>query len=633
MAVAGLISSHIQNGVQRALLLGVAALCACGLLAAAPAAAGADTVRVLLMVVDGQQLVPRSLTHFENNQVTVTPWSDVSTIHHFAFERSTSMGALYQEMSFGQATLDGDTVSISLPYAASAYSWTQWANFADAAAEGLGYDLSQYDRFLYILPYLPKNAPGIGSASGNRGWCAYLTTVELGCIFHELGHTFAMTHASEVWPNGTIVTRADQSDGLMGSGSNSHVNAINKYLAGWLTGSRLQLFDTTGTSGFVLAPQSAAPDVPQVVRIVNNGARPVNGVVDTYLSYRDTGGFDAQLLSSGADLNGDAVHDAVLVQQWYRYHGGDTLHVKSLGTGDVYSENGVTVSVDDISGGNATVTVTRDPYYPVAPLTSTVPANIDSQPWLSAYYTLSITNQNDPAQVPFDSFYDVTFNAPGPGWAQGWTNSLPKTVPPGQTRSFYFWVKPPGSSPLGSYGFTLTATDPDGDSGPVQDQASATYTVVGPLDSTPPSTPTGLTGSIEVDSVLLTWNPSTDDLSGVARYEILRSVGGAAFEMIGTASWIAYLDATAVQGPLYQYKVRAVDQAGNVSATSNVFSVPAAGGSRCGFGFELAFLLPPLWWWRQSSRRRPAVSARSAGSRKSSATAATSTARAENSPK
>ena len=98
----------------------------------------------------------------------------------------------------------------------------------------------------------------------------------------------------------------------------------------------------------------------QVVKVVNKGAREVIGVVDTFVSFRDTGGFDNQLLRSGVDRNGDTIANKVLVHLGRRSGFGDTIYRQALEEGDSYEENGVTVYVDDIDGDAATVTVTQE---------------------------------------------------------------------------------------------------------------------------------------------------------------------------------------------------------------------------------------------------------------------------------
>lgn len=431
------------------------------------------------MVVDGNQPVPRDLRHYENNQITNVSWTDVSTLHHFTFERDTSFAKLFEEMSYGDLTLSGDTIALAFPYAASDLTWTQWTAMADDAALGLGYDPATYDRLLYVLPHLPKNAPARGLSSGIRAWCAYVNYIELGCLFHEFGHTIGLRHAGELLPDGTTKGLGDDSDGIMGGALNAHANAVNKEIAGWLTGSRLEVFDQTGSATFALAAQSVAADTRQVVKLVNNGARPVTGVVDTFVSFRDTGGFDAQLLDSLPDYNGDEVANSVLIHLSNRLLARDTMYLRALEQGETYAEHGVTVEVVAISGDHATITVSRAPYDPTPPLVTLAPPDYQSDPRQFRYYTLSITNTNDPSETPFDSYYDVALPVIGSGWIVGWATGATTAVPPGETSDFQFIVASPSAAAPGRYDFSVTVTDPDGDAGPVSAQAAAAYTVVG----------------------------------------------------------------------------------------------------------------------------------------------------------
>ena len=561
-------------------LLGALAFCVFLAAGAGPASGQTPTqeLRALLMVVDGNQPVPRSLRHYENGVVTNTTWTDASTLHHFAFERNTSFASLLAEMSFGQLSVTGDTILMALPYDASAYTWRQWTAFADAEAQSRGFNLSDYDRFLYILPFRPSDLSGSGLAVGTAGLCTHLGYVELSCLFHEFGHTIGLRHAAQLRPDGTSDVRGDKSDGLMGSGFNAHANVVNKHLAGWLTGSRLQTFDATGSASFALASQSTAADAPQAVKIVNRGAHPDLGVVDTFVSYRDTNGFDGQLLESAPDVNGDEVANSVLVHQWYRSGSGDTIYRRALEAGETYDEYGVTVTVDGISAEGAAVTVTRAPYDPAPPEMAITPQNSNAHPRDLRTYTVSVTNTNDPAEVPFESYYNMSFTPIGAGWLMGW-GSLIGSVAPGETRDFQFLVAAPSNAALGTYDFTLTATDSDDDAGTLSVQASASYTVVAPgVETDPPTAPTGLTGTTANVSVSLTWGPATDAGSGVAGYEVLRDDGTPAgsFAPIATTTRTRYTDTAVTAGVTYRYTVRALDVAGNVGPDSNVFAITAA---------------------------------------------------------
>jgi hypothetical protein len=87
-------------------------------------------------------------------------------------------------------------------------------------------------------------------------------------------------------------------------------------------------------------------------------------------------------------------------------------------------------------------------------------------------------------------------------------------------------------------------------------------------DTTPPTAPTNLKAtSVTTSKVSLSWTASTDNV-GVAGYQIFRN--GA---QIGTSSSTTYADSTVQPQTNYSYFVKAVDGAGNVSASSNTINV------------------------------------------------------------
>lgn len=101
-------------------------------------------------------------------------------------------------------------------------------------------------------------------------------------------------------------------------------------------------------------------------------------------------------------------------------------------------------------------------------------------------------------------------------------------------------------------------------------QASYTSTALGyysqivsPVDTTPPSTPTNLTGGSNASSTTsMTWNASTDNV-GVAGYSILRNGVN-----IGRAGQAQFQDTTVSPSTTYTYVVKAFDMAGNLSPAS-----------------------------------------------------------------
>ncbi|MGW4704454.1 carbohydrate binding domain-containing protein [Streptomyces sp. NPDC004285] len=87
-----------------------------------------------------------------------------------------------------------------------------------------------------------------------------------------------------------------------------------------------------------------------------------------------------------------------------------------------------------------------------------------------------------------------------------------------------------------------------------------------PPDTRPPTAPAGVTATADGVSVLLSWDPATDD-RGVTKYQVTR-VGGSGGTVVTDIASTVYSDTGLAERTSYTYTVRAVDAAGNVSAAS-----------------------------------------------------------------
>ncbi len=116
--------------------------------------------------------------------------------------------------------------------------------------------------------------------------------------------------------------------------------------------------------------------------------------------------------------------------------------------------------------------------------------------------------------------------------------------------------------------------------------ASAPVTVTTLADTTPPTTPNGLTvGAVTASSVLLSWNSGTDAFNPV-RHEIL--VNGVPSANVASnvpaginprpsvqSAWVRQLDPSTV----YEFEVRALDPSGNPSRLSGAVAAATAASS------------------------------------------------------
>ena len=124
-----------------------------------------------------------------------------------------------------------------------------------------------------------------------------------------------------------------------------------------------------------------------------------------------------------------------------------------------------------------------------------------------------------------------------------------------------------------SHTYTVYAYDAAGNISP----ASNTATVTTPTDTQPPTTPTGLAGTVEErEPINLTWNAATDNV-GVAGYTVYRN--GTAIATTSGANATSYSDTSVASGTTYTYTVDAFDGTGNHSPPSDPVSVTTPSGT------------------------------------------------------
>ncbi|NMO20886.1 DUF1565 domain-containing protein [Pyxidicoccus fallax] len=124
-------------------------------------------------------------------------------------------------------------------------------------------------------------------------------------------------------------------------------------------------------------------------------------------------------------------------------------------------------------------------------------------------------------------------------------------------------------------------------------------------DTTPPTTPTGLTATAASSTeVELSWNASSDNV-GVASYTVLR-----AGTPVCTVTGLTCGDTGLSPATTYSYTVQARDAAGNVSPASSAVSVTTPGGTGSALlseNFESATSFPSAGWTNNSGNGSWAV--------------------------
>jgi chitodextrinase len=121
--------------------------------------------------------------------------------------------------------------------------------------------------------------------------------------------------------------------------------------------------------------------------------------------------------------------------------------------------------------------------------------------------------------------------------------------------------------PIGTYNYTLRAFDAANNR---SDRSAPLSVTVGGADTEPPTSPTGLAGTVDGSTVTLTWNASTDN-RGVTGYAVYRN--GA---YIGWANGTTFTN-TGVPDGQQSYTLRAFDAANNRSDLTPAFPVTVGG--------------------------------------------------------
>lgn len=115
-----------------------------------------------------------------------------------------------------------------------------------------------------------------------------------------------------------------------------------------------------------------------------------------------------------------------------------------------------------------------------------------------------------------------------------------------------------------THSYVVLAFDAAGNRSAVSNTASATTLSAPPQDVTPPSAPSGLTATVDANTINLSWSASTDDV-GVTGYRVFRDSGATP---IGTVTGTKFSDSG--QLGTHTYTVAAIDAAGNQSGFSNM---------------------------------------------------------------
>lgn len=457
-----------------------------------------------------------------------------------------SLNRLYRETSRDLVSFSGQVVGpFNIGYSSGgACDYTGWGSALKAAAQAAGINLSSYRRISYAIPPVSSCGwAGLAYLGGSFPTQSWVATCSTGVFVHEIGHNLRFHHAA--------TPGAEYGDGSdpMGGARMVQFNASNRIAAGWQpTGT---VVDASSSGSYsIVSTSNTASTAAQILRI----AKPDTGE-HYYLSLRTGDGFDFNL-SSG-------YKNQISVHRSNGALGSKTYFLAALGPGGTFSDaaNGVSVTVQSISGGAATVAVASGTpaCTPSAPAVSLSPLSQSGAPGQTRQYTATVTNRNS-AACPGSTF---SMTQALPGALSGSFAPSAVALAPGASANLTWSVTSATTAADAAYAITASATDSAAGGG----SASATGTYVVFSDAVAPvvSVTSPSAGAV-LKRGRVSLAASATDSDGVARVEFYANG-----QLVGTDAGAPYSvnwNARKVSPGQWTITARAFDAAGNVGESS-----------------------------------------------------------------
>lgn len=439
---------------------------------------GTTTTAPILADLPNTKGAQRTLAILVNFQdaPTVKPWT-ASEVNSMVFG---SVSDFFKENSSQQTWLTGNVAGwYTIPVSSNSCDGFAIQNGAKAAAQAGGYNLANYDRFVYIFPQNSAcGYSGMGQVGAFPSSAWIHNSMTLRTIGHEMGHNLGLYHAHSrdcgSTTLGSTCTNQDYGDtvDIMGyTGTVGHFNGFNKERLGWLASGNVVNVASSGT--FAIKPNSAATTGAKLLKIAN-GTDSSGAASYYYVEYRQPTGFDAKITDRGVVdpanmFNGVTVRQASPSNGNSGYlldmtAGSDFVDMKdaALTGGRNFASSGISITTQSTDSSQAMVTVdlgaasgsgqtcTRS-----APTVSLSPGQ---STWLTAgsSYTYTVTVTNKDSSGCASSSFSLVASKPS-----GWTTSLGGTslsLAPGASGSTTLKVTSPSTAVDGFYTVGTSAT-------------------------------------------------------------------------------------------------------------------------------------------------------------------------------
>ncbi|VXB08715.1 Gametolysin peptidase M11 [Pseudomonas sp. 8AS] len=423
----------------------------------------------------GAQRTLAILVNFEDAPSNM-PWT--TTQANSLLFGSGGVSDFFKENSSQQTWLTGSVAGwYTIPVSSTVCDSIAIEKYAKSAAQAAGFNLSDYDRFVYLFP--KNNACGFSGAAqvGSFPSGAWINgSMILRTVAHEMGHNLGLHHAHALDCGDTTLGSSCSSQeygdtlDIMGySGTVGHFNGFSKERLGWLASGNIINVGSGGS--FYLKPASVQTTSGKILKITN-GVDSSGAPSYYYVEYRQPLGFDAQITDRGVVdpsnvFQGVAVHQASpnnanSSQLLDMTAGSNSVDMKdaALTGGRSFNDSGMTLTTQwtdasqalvsvDFSGGS-TPTCTRN-----APVVSVSPGQ---STWLAAgssySFTVSVTNKDSSGCT--SSSFSLAASKPS-GWSAS-LGSASLNLTPGASSSTTLQVTSPSSAADGFYSVGASAT-------------------------------------------------------------------------------------------------------------------------------------------------------------------------------
>lgn len=430
-------------------------------------------------VASGEQKTLVVLVNFQENPQEI-PISKEDA-HHVVFN---TVSDFYSQMSQGQLWLSGDVAgTFTLPISNQICDDDAVAAEANKMAETAGYQLSNYDRFIYLTTKTGCASEGSGSQGVTPSRASINAVFEPRVIAHELGHNFGLHHASALdCKDGTLagdcrVIEYGDSYDTMGNYDMGYFSAFQLENLGWQT-SPAQIISSDGVYS-IDAYEDFESTSSKVLKIPR-GTDPITGQRQWfYVEYRQALGYDSFLrdrsyivyrqdvtegvvvrLATDGDLKSSRLLHMKPDSTFKQLFGSNDWEDPALPIGGTFTEpkTGVSITLESANGQNAQVSVIfggeSGQCVATSPLLSLTPlSGSDANAGETLAYNLKVTNQNNTECA--DATYTTALSVP-----DGWNyDASALTVPSGMSAETTVMVTSNSDAQPNSYSITVDVID------------------------------------------------------------------------------------------------------------------------------------------------------------------------------